>query len=141
MAEKGNTGFGCIQVLVLVLGGCFSLIFLFFGVLFIWSAGAAGVNSGSRLATGGILILVGLLFIGITIGIAVFIYRRLHPVEKKVEITQKVDLSGDVKIEEMKCKKCGAQLDKDSVALREGAIFVTCPYCGSDYEVEEAPKW
>jgi hypothetical protein len=141
MAEKERSGLGCIQVAVLILGGCFSLIFLFFGVLFIWSAGAPGVNSSSRLATGGILILVGLLFIGITIGIAVYIYRRLHPIEKKVEITQKVDLSGDVKIEEMKCKKCGAQLSKDSVVLREGAIFVSCPYCGSDYEVEEAPKW
>lgn len=141
MAEKEKSGLGCLQIAVLILGGCFSLIFLFFGVLFIWSAGAPGVNSGARLSTGLILIFVGLVFIGITIGIAVFIYRRLHPVENKVEITQKVDLSGDVNIEEMKCKKCGAQLSKDSVVLREGAIFVSCPYCGSDYEVEEAPKW
>ncbi len=141
MAEKEKSGPGCLQVAVLILGGCFSLIFLFFGVLFIWSAGAPGVNSGARLSTGLILIFIGLVFIGITIGLAVFIYRRLHPAEKKVEITQKVDLSGDVNIEEMKCKKCGAQLSKDSVVLREGAIFVSCPYCGSDYEVEEAPKW
>jgi hypothetical protein len=141
MADNGKTGLGCIQIVVLLLGGFFSLIFLFFGVLFIWSAGAVGANAGSRLATGVILILIGLVFIGITIGISVFIYRRLHPVEKKVEITQKVDLSGDVKVEEMKCKKCGAQLSKDSVTLREGAIFISCPYCGSDYEVEEAPKW
>ncbi len=141
MADKKNTGLGCIQIAILVLGGVFALIFLFFGVLFIWSAGAPGAESGSRLMTGVILILIGLFFIGVTIGFSIFIYRRLHPIEKKVEITQKIDLSGDVRIEEMKCKKCGARLSKDSVEMREGAIFISCPYCGSDYEVEEAPKW
>ncbi len=139
--NKEKKGLGCIQIAILFLGGCFSLIFLFFGVLFIWSAGAPGVDGGARLSTGIILIIIGLVFIAITIGITVFIYRRLHPKEQKIEITQKIDLSGDVKLETMKCQKCGAQLDKDSVTLREGAIFVSCPYCGSDYEVEEAPKW
>jgi len=139
--NDNKKGLGCIQLAILILGGFFSLIFLFFGVLFIWSAGAAGVNSGARLSTGLILIFIGLIFIAITIGISVFIYRRLHPKEKKIEITQKIDLSGDVKLETMKCQKCGAQLDKDSVTLKEGAIFVSCPYCGSDYEVEEAPRW
>lgn len=142
MAKNNDRkGPGCIQTAVLVLGGFFSLIFLFFGVLFIWSAGASGVNSGSRLTTGVILIIIGLVFMGITIGLAVFIYRRLHPGEKKVEITQKIDLSGDVKMESLKCQKCGAQLDKDSIILKEGAIIVSCPYCGSNYEIEEAPKW
>jgi DNA-directed RNA polymerase subunit RPC12/RpoP len=138
---NAKKGVGCIQMAVLVLGGFFSLIFLFFGVLFIWSAGAAGVDSGARLTTGVILIVVGLVFIGITIGIAIFIYRRLHPSEKKVEITQKIDLSGDVEMESLKCQKCGAELDKDSITLKEGAIIVSCPYCGSNYEIEEAPKW
>ena len=139
--DESKNGLGCLFTAVLVLGGFFALVFLFFGVLFIWSAGAPGVNSGSRLMTGFILIFVGLVFIGITIGIAVFIYRRLHPKEEKVEITQKVDLSGDLNLETLKCKKCGAQLDKNSITVKEGAIIVTCPYCGSVYEIEEAPKW
>lgn len=136
-----SRGLGFIQIAVLILGGFFSLIFLFFGVLFIWSAGAPGVNSGERLKIGVILILVGLIFIGITIGIAIYIYRKLHPKEEKIEITQKVDLSGDVKLETLKCEKCGAQLDKNSITMKEGAIIVSCPYCGSVYEIEEAPKW
>lgn len=139
--NNGKEGPGCISIAILILGGFFSLVFLFFGVLFIWSAGAPGVDSGARLSTGIILIFIGLIFIGITIGIAVFIYRRLHPKEEKIEITQKIDLSGDVSIQSMKCQKCGAQLDKDSITTRKGAIFISCPYCGSDYEVEEAPKW
>ncbi|TES93295.1 MAG: hypothetical protein E3J87_02585 [Candidatus Cloacimonadota bacterium] len=139
--NNGKEGLGCISIAILILGGFFSLVFLFFGVLFIWSAGAPGVDSGARLSTGIILIFIGLIFIGITIGITVFIYRRLHPKEEKIEITQKIDLSGDVSIQSMKCQKCGAQLDKDSITTREGAIFISCPYCGSDYEVEEAPKW
>lgn len=141
MAEKEKTGLGCLQIAILVLGGCFSLLFLILGFLWIIAASHPGAPTETRLGTGVVLIFVGFVFMAITIGISIFIYRRLHPVEKKVEITQKVDLSGDVKIEEMKCKKCGAQLSKDSVVLREGAIFVSCPYCGSDYEVEEAPKW
>jgi len=139
--NESGKGPGCIQVAILILGGFFSLIFLFFGVLFIWSAGASGVNSGSRLSTGLILIFVGFVFIAITIGVAVFVYRRLHPKEEKIEITQKIDLSGDVKLETLKCEKCGAQLDKNSITTREGAIIISCPYCGSVYEVEEAPKW
>jgi len=139
--KENEKGLGCIQMAILVLGGFFSLTFLFFGVLFIWSAGAAGVESGSRLTTGIILIVIGLIFIGITIGIAIYIYKRLHPKENKIEITQKIDLSGDVNLETLKCQKCGAQLDKNSITLKEGAIVVTCPYCGSVYEIEEAPKW
>ncbi len=139
--NKEKKGLGCIQIAILLLGGCFSLIFLTLGFLWILSAGHPSADGGARLSTGVILIIIGLIFIAITIGIAVFIYRRLHPKEEKIEITQKIDLSGDVKLETMKCQKCGGQLDKDSVTLREGAIFVSCPYCGSDYEVEEAPKW
>lgn len=56
-------------------------------------------------------------------------------------IVQKVDLSGDVHTEQMTCKQCGAPLDDKSVQLREGAIFVKCPYCGTSYQIEEAPKW
>ncbi len=56
-------------------------------------------------------------------------------------IIQKIDLSGDVAAEQLKCKNCGATLDQKSVALHEGAIFVKCAYCGTSYQLEEAPKW
>jgi len=41
----------------------------------------------------------------------------------------------------MKCRNCSAGLSKDSVVLKEGAIFVECPYCKTSYQIEEAPKW
>jgi Zn finger protein HypA/HybF involved in hydrogenase expression len=56
-------------------------------------------------------------------------------------IVQKIDLSGDVSREEMKCRNCGGTLDEKSVQMVEGAVTVKCPYCGSSYHLEEAPKW
>ena len=56
-------------------------------------------------------------------------------------IVQKIDLTGDIQKEQLQCKNCGATLDDKSVELREGAIFVKCPYCGTSYQLEEAPKW
>jgi len=139
--NESRKGLGCISIAVLVLGSCFALIFLVLGFLWILSAGHPSAPTGTRLTQGIILILIGVFFIGVTIGIAIYIYRRLHPKEEKIEITQKIDLSGDVKLETLKCEKCGAQLDKNSITTREGAIIISCPYCGSVYEVEEAPKW
>jgi hypothetical protein len=56
-------------------------------------------------------------------------------------IVQKIDLSGDVSAEQLKCKQCGAPVDDKSIEMREGAMFVKCPYCGTSYQLEEAPKW
>lgn len=56
-------------------------------------------------------------------------------------IIQEIDLSGDVHPEEMTCKNCGGPLDRDSISLREGGVFVDCPYCGTSYQIEEEPKW
>jgi len=56
-------------------------------------------------------------------------------------IVQKIDLSGDVSREELKCKSCGGSLDEKSVHMEEGAVLVKCPYCGTSYHLEEAPKW
>ena len=54
---------------------------------------------------------------------------------------QKIDLSGDVSLEGMKCQVCGAPLTQDSLDVKAGAIFVNCQHCGSTYQFEEAPKW
>jgi len=66
---------------------------------------------------------------------------RMKVPDTKVTVQQKLDLSGDVRLEELHCRSCGAALDPKSVAVRAGAIFVTCPYCEAAYQVEEAPKW
>jgi hypothetical protein len=66
---------------------------------------------------------------------------RMRPVEKIYRTEQVVELSGDVKPQQLKCEHCGGSLGPDSVKVRAGGIFVDCAYCGSSYQLEEAPKW
>lgn len=44
-----------------------------------------------------------------------------------------------IESEPLKCRQCGQPLEEDAVELREGAIIVTCPHCGTTYRSEEAP--
>ena len=77
----------------------------------------------------------------VLIGVAVFFIYLARSKGPQVHITHDIDLTGDVSPETMRCKSCDAQLDADSIELREGAIYVKCPYCGSEYHMEEKPKW
>lgn len=56
-------------------------------------------------------------------------------------IVQKIDMVGDVKTEQLQCNSCGAPLEEKSISMQEGALVVKCPYCGTSYHLEEAPKW
>jgi len=84
-------------------------------------------------------IVVGVVLIAAAV--AVFGLTRLKAPERSVTIHQHIDLPGESQLEHLKCTNCDAPLDQKSVELREGAIFVKCPYCGASYQVEEAPKW
>ena len=66
---------------------------------------------------------------------------RVRPSHKEVTHIQKIDLSGDVSLEQMKCRSCGGTLSKEHLEVKAGAIFIDCPYCGASYQIEEAPKW
>ena len=46
-----------------------------------------------------------------------------------------------MQLETLKCEKCGGELQKDSISIKEGAVFIDCPYCGSAYQMVEEPKW
>ncbi|MGD0653360.1 MAG: hypothetical protein ABSA16_03370 [Thermoguttaceae bacterium] len=72
---------------------------------------------------------------------ALVLLALLKPKPIETTLVQKIDLSGDVNIEQMKCRSCGGILNKDSISVRAGGIFINCPYCGSAYQLEEAPKW
>jgi hypothetical protein len=82
-------------------------------------------------------VVIGLILIGA--GIVLYATTRLRP--KETTVVQKVDLTGDISTQEMKCKNCGGTLTNKSLSVKAGAIFVTCEYCGSSYQLEEAPKW
>lgn len=56
-------------------------------------------------------------------------------------LVQKIDLSGNVNVQELTCRSCGGTLSKESVTVRAGGVFVDCPYCGASYQLEEDPKW
>lgn len=82
----------------------------------------------------------------IMIGIILFVaaggmvyLSRLQP--QHIEMTQKIDLSGDVNLQSLKCQSCGATLTDKSLSVKGGAIFVNCEYCGSTYQLEEEVKW
>jgi len=86
--------------------------------------------------------LVARMFIGIVLmgaGVAIGWLTKAKAPERK--IVQQIDLSGEIEKEQLECNSCGAPLNQDSIELHEGAITVNCPYCGTSYQLEEAPKW
>ncbi len=116
-----------------IIGYIVAAVFLFFGVLFLWSA------FGSEVESPGGRILTGIVLAGIGIGIIALVkFREPKPPQ---EIVQKIDLSGEIEMEKIHCQNCGAELDSDSITVKAGAILVSCPYCGSDYQMVEEPKW
>jgi hypothetical protein len=116
-------------------------ILIFFGVLFIWGAFTPEGDEG-WITIGAITVAIGIAIITLAVGFFIFMrIRRLRESEQPQEIVQKIDLSGDIELETLKCQKCGGELQKDSVSVREGAVFIDCPYCGSAYQMVEEPKW
>jgi predicted Zn-ribbon and HTH transcriptional regulator len=107
---------------------------ILFGLGLLFLMAAAKANPGSR-------VVVGLVAIGMGAGVVWLTVLKRPEVVKKVELTQKIDLSGDVNLDIMKCRNCGAELSRDSIEVKAGAVFVKCPYCGNDYQVTEEPKW
>jgi hypothetical protein len=64
-----------------------------------------------------------------------------QPKPSVTTVVQKIDLSGDVKLQDLTCRTCGGSLGKESVTVKAGAVFVNCQYCGATYQIEEEPKW
>ena len=102
------------------------------------------------LICGGAVMVLGMqgmwsrLVVGIVLWIAAAVLLILvarPPAETKTTFVQKVELSGNVNLEEMTCRACGGGLSKDSIHVRAGGIFVECPYCKAAYQIDEAPKW
>jgi DNA-directed RNA polymerase subunit RPC12/RpoP len=118
-----------------IIGYIVAGILLLFGVLYLLSAfSAQAASPAGRLLVGGILVVIA-------IGIIVAIRLREPKPEQQVTIHQKIDIGGDVDMETLKCRNCGAELDKSAISIVEGAVMVTCPYCNTTYQIVEEPKW
>ena len=108
-----------VRVILAVLG----VVILFFGLIFL---------IGGRPVSGAVMLGAGIFMI---------IYGLKKPRTENVVIRRELELTGDVSLESMKCTQCGGSLSSENVSVRAGAVFVTCPYCHSEYQIEEEPKW
>jgi hypothetical protein len=116
-----------------IIGYIAAAILIVFGVLFILGAGGASGGGWGWIWTGVILVLIGFGLI--------WLASRKKAAPGEQNVTLKIDLPGDTKIEQMKCRSCGGALSPDNVKMVAGAPVVTCPYCGTTYQLTEEPKW
>jgi hypothetical protein len=114
-----------VKVLVYVIAGALGLV----GLLFI----VAGLSHGNAI----VRIPIGL--ICMSAGVALVVLVRLRPQHHVHEM--KVELPGDTSLEQVQCNQCGATLSSKSVRVAAGAVFISCEFCGAEYQLEEAPKW
>ncbi|MBL7200493.1 MAG: hypothetical protein ISS56_10110 [Anaerolineae bacterium] len=113
------------------------------GALYILAAHSEdAARPGTDLGKGIGMLVAGLVVWTVAAVIGFLAWRRMQPKpEQKVTIHQEVELTGDIDLASLKCEKCAANLDKDAVAVKEGALLISCPYCGAAYQVVEEPKW
>lgn len=83
---------------------------------------------------------VGLLLAAGSAGL-VWMGMRGQKTEVVQQVTMKVDLPGETKVEQMKCRSCGGALTSNDIKIMAGAPVVTCPYCQTTYQLTEEPKW
>jgi ABC-type transport system involved in multi-copper enzyme maturation permease subunit len=103
--------------------------------------GSTSSSPGSNwLAFGLGFAFVGVIFLA---GGAGLVYAAMRGTKTEViqQVTMKVDLPGETKIEEVKCRSCGGTLSAKDISLANGAPMVNCPYCHTIYQLTEEPKW
>ena len=125
---------------------------LYIGAVILLLLAAAGICLGGFIllgAAGGAQGVTGIGSVGVVLGVIalvagivmIVIAARKTKSDTAQNVTLKVDLPGDTKIEEMKCKSCGGTLTAENIKMVNGAPMVTCPYCNSVYQLTEEPKW
>jgi DNA-directed RNA polymerase subunit RPC12/RpoP len=82
--------------------------------------------------------------IGLLVGfLCIFWGSRLGAKAEKAaqNVTLQVDLPGNVSMDTIKCQSCGAPLSAEDIKMVSGAPMVSCPNCGTTYQLTEEPKW
>jgi hypothetical protein len=115
-----------LKVAAYILAGLIGLL----GLLFLI---AAGENNRAIRLTIGLVCLVA--------AAALVALARLKPIQQTHVHHMKLDLTGDVSLQQIDCRQCGAALSNKSLDVKAGAVFVHCEFCGAQYQLEEAPKW
>lgn len=109
--------------------------------IFLILLGGVFIITGStiNLATGAIMLVVA--------GALLYLVYRSDRMEaaqpKLINQTFNVEMSGSGTLQQkqMTCRSCGAPLADKDLSVVQGGVLVKCPYCGSVYAMEEAPKW
>jgi len=122
---------GAVLLLLLAAAGICVGGFILLGA----SGGAQGVTGiGTTGVCIGAIALIG--------GIALIVLAvRKTRQDTAQNVTYKVDLPANTKIEEMKCRSCGGTLTAENIKIVNGAPMVNCPYCHTVYQLTEEPKW
>jgi predicted Zn finger-like uncharacterized protein len=114
---------------ITILGAIAVTVLFFFAIVF---ALAASVQAtATRLVTSGLLFIIGL-------AVIVGIY---YVTRKPKTVIQRLEVSGQMKAEAIKCPNCSASIDANQIKIVSGVPYVKCPYCGTTFEVTEEPKW
>jgi Zn finger protein HypA/HybF involved in hydrogenase expression len=80
---------------------------------------------------------IGILLLAVSLFLVFMAFRK----KETVIVEQKIEIGGEVNSKILKCKNCGAELNKEAMEVKLGAVFIACPYCHSQYQLEEEPKW
>jgi hypothetical protein len=120
---------------VKIIGYILAGILIFFGVLFIWAAFDKTFSTGN--------LITGIVTVGIGFGIiaGTYLITKRKIASEAANITLNIDLPADVNLDSLTCKNCGGALTTDNIKMVAGAPVVTCPYCGTTYQLTEDPKW
>ena len=124
---------GVIRIIAYIIAA----ILIFFGVLFIWAA-FGEVFTPSCLITG--LVTIGIGF-GIIITGTLVGRRAAKTPTDSTPVKLQIDLPANVDLDTIMCKSCGGSLTMDNIKMIAGAPVVSCPYCGTTYQLTEDPKW
>jgi Na+/melibiose symporter-like transporter len=115
-----------------IISAFLAIALMIMGAVFIIAAFSDQSKTASRLIIGGVMVVIA---------IVLLVLGRMKTEQVTHVIEQKIDLSGDVDLDLLKCNNCGGTLSKRNVEVRAGAVMVNCPYCGTVYQIKEAPKW
>jgi DNA-directed RNA polymerase subunit RPC12/RpoP len=110
-----------------------AVFLILLGVVFVIAGGT------ENMVVGGVMILIAVVLI--LFGYKTEKVKAAQPKLINQTFNVKMEGSGQLTQKQLQCKSCGAPLDDKDLRVISGGIMVACPYCGTKYALEEAPKW
>ncbi|NLH51117.1 MAG: hypothetical protein GX444_21285 [Myxococcales bacterium] len=119
-----------------IIGFSFTVLFILLGLIFLLATGSAQNTNKSQDLT------LGLILLAIGIGLLVLVLKFLPATKVEHTVIQRVELTGKIDLNQIKCRNCGGSLAAESLKIAgDGTVVASCPYCGTTFHVTEEPKW